>query len=258
MRMIVLAAGSGTRLRPYTDDRPKCMVPLHGYPLLAWLLASARQAGVDDIAVVGGYKVERMEAPGTRLRINADFAATNMVYTLWTAREEMVDDVIISYADIVYEPKVLTALMEVEAEVSVVVDRKWRSLWERRFADPLSDAESLDVGADGRIATIGQKVDDLDAIKGQYIGLMRYRGAGLAAVLAAIDKARAGSPPGPRPFEKMYMTDLLQGLVNSGVEVRPVWIDGGWLEVDSTDDLALATTIMKPKGGPDDGFSVEL
>jgi choline kinase len=57
MRTLILAAGQGTRLRPYTVDRPKCMVSLAGIPLLHRQLTTMARCGVEqDIAVVGGYR----------------------------------------------------------------------------------------------------------------------------------------------------------------------------------------------------------
>ena len=56
--MIILAAGQGSRLRPLTDDRPKCLVEIHGKPLLEWQLEVARSEGVEKISVVRGYKEE--------------------------------------------------------------------------------------------------------------------------------------------------------------------------------------------------------
>ena len=65
MRAILLGAGQGTRLRPLTDDRPKCMVEVGGRPLLDWQIRALRAAGVDDIVLVRGYSRSRIQAPNT-------------------------------------------------------------------------------------------------------------------------------------------------------------------------------------------------
>ena len=163
MKLIILAAGSGTRLRPYTEDRPKCMAPVGGRPLIDWLVETAERAGINGIVIVRGYRAENLilstEAQSLKPEyvLNPDFATTNMVFSLWTARHTFTDPVIISYADILYEPEVLVSLMASPDEISVVVDRSWRNYWENRFDDPLSDAESLAIGDDGNIQSIGQK-----------------------------------------------------------------------------------------------------
>jgi choline kinase len=257
MRIVYLAAGSGTRLRPLTDDRPKCMVELAGPPLLHWSIAAARQAGCTDIVIVGGYRREALQLPGITLLDNPDFATTNMVHTLWCAREALSgNDVIVSYSDILYEPRVLTALMATPGDVAVTVDRGWLAYWQARFADPLSDAESLRVKA-GRIVDIGNKETELARIEGQYIGLLKFSRRGVDRLLEVIDGLRDGSIAGPKPFERLYMTDLLQVMIGRGIDVLPAWTDRGWIEIDSMSDLRLAEALFKPKGtGPAAGFRI--
>ena len=66
MQALILAAGRGSRLRELTDDRPKCLVPLAGKPLLRWQYDALRAAGARQVLVVRGYLAERLvpEAAG--------------------------------------------------------------------------------------------------------------------------------------------------------------------------------------------------
>lgn len=250
MRMIILAAGQGTRLRPLTDDRPKCMVELAGRPLLDWAMATARAAGIDDIVVIGGYRVDRLTDCGARVIANSDFATTNMVRTLFCAETLFGDGFVMSYGDIVYSPDILRRLLDAPAPIAVAVDRDWRRYWERRFDDPLADAETLRVDRGGHIADIGQKATDIEAIEAQYIGLVAFRGGGVEALTAAYrdaqDEERAGRKPfgGLRTLDGMYMTDLLQGLIRRGEQLTAVDIHGGWVEIDSRRDLDLAEELV--------------
>lgn len=245
-------------MRPLTDDRPKCMVEVAGYPLIAWSAASARAAGCDDIVVVGGYRRDRLKLPGVTILDNPDFATTNMVYSLWAAREALKGqrDVIVSYSDIVYEPRVLTALMQTSGDVAVTVDTGWLSYWQKRFADPLSDAESLKIER-GRIVEIGNKVASLDEIQAQYIGLLKFSGAGIGMLLDLMEGLHSGRITSPKPFEKVFMTDLLQVMIARGTGVFPAPVRRGWLEVDSLDDRCIAERLLRPKGkDPAAGFDI--
>ena len=56
--VVLLAAGEGTRLRPYTLDRPKPMVLINGKPLLEHTLVWLRQYGVKDVAINLHYRPE--------------------------------------------------------------------------------------------------------------------------------------------------------------------------------------------------------
>src|ERR1044071_3517735 len=87
--IVILAAGEGTRLRPHTLDRPKCLVPLAGRPLLAWQTDALRAAGVDDIVVVTGYRADQIRALGYRTVFNPRYEKTNMVASLMCARDTL-------------------------------------------------------------------------------------------------------------------------------------------------------------------------
>ena len=250
MRLIVLAAGQGTRLRPLTDDRPKCLVGLAGQPLLDRQIAAARSVGIDDIVVVGGYRIDRLADYPVRLMANPHYAETNMVRTLFCARAFFGDGFIMSYGDICYAPSVLSRTMASDAPIAVAIDRAWRSYWGQRFADPLSDAETLVIDGAGRIREIGQKPKRIEDIDGQYIGLVAFRDDGVRALEEAFEAAEREEASGRFPFggtrrlDQLYMTDLLQGLITRDVRLTAVPIDGGWVEIDSPRDLDIAESLV--------------
>lgn len=242
MKAVILAAGRGSRLHPYTADCPKCLTELGGQSLIARQLSVLRGAGIDDITIVTGYHAEMLTLPDTRQCHNPAWESTNMVESLFCAEGDFGDDLMVSYSDIVYEPKVIEALIASTAEVSVIVDRHWRAYWEYRFDDPLSDAESLRMTDAGLIADIGGPVRDINEIEAQYIGLMRFRGNGVQALRRTReslgDVRRAWMAM--RPLEKAYMTDLLMEMILTGIDVTAVPIEGGWLEIDTVDDYEKA------------------
>ena len=238
MRAVILAAGEGTRLRPFTNDRPKCLVELAGRPLLAWQLDALAQAGVDDVTIVTGYREDQITG-GTRQVQNARFDETNMVASLMCARDAFDgrDDVLIAYSDIVYEPRLVRALAADRSEVAVVVDRAWRTLWELRMADPLSDAETLRVAPDGRLLELGRTASSYAEIEGQYMGLIRVRADVASEWPRRFDALDPAGPYEGRDRDHMFMTAFLQLVIDDGRPVHAVMVDGGWLEVDTCDDL---------------------
>jgi choline kinase len=252
MYVVILAAGQGTRLRPLTDTVPKCLVEVAGRPLLDWQIGTARAVGLTNIAVVRGHGKDAVRRPGVLAFDNPHYATTNMVETLWCAESIFGDGFVVSYGDILYERSVLERLLADPHEISVVVDTGWRAYWERRFANVLDDAETLQADAAGRITSIGQKPERLEQIEGQYIGLMAFRGEGVAALRAVYRQAwredAAGRNPlrGQRPVRKLYMTDVLQGLVDAGYPVHQVPVRRGWVEIDSLRDLELAQAAVRP------------
>ncbi len=237
MRFLVLAAGQGTRLRPLTDNIPKCMVPLQGKPLLEHLLDTARQVGLTDLHVATGYREEVIDYPGVVKHQNPRYDSTNMVATLFCAEEIMDDELIVSYGDIVYQPDVLAALVASSAEVSVVVDREWKRYWQARMENPLDDAETLKLGSNGEIRELGKKAKSYDEIEGQYIGLMKFRKDALEKIRPFYHRLDKEARYDGKDFENMYMTSFLQLIADRLMPLTPVFIENGWMEVDAVSDL---------------------
>jgi choline kinase len=99
LKVLILAAGQGTRLAPLTDERPKCLVELEGISLLDRQVAALKTAGLDDITVIGGYRGDLIRARGFDTIFNEHFASSNMVATLFSGRSLMAgdQDIIVSY-----------------------------------------------------------------------------------------------------------------------------------------------------------------
>lgn len=236
MKVILLAAGQGSRLRPLTADRPKCMVAYRDKPILHYLLETISAVGLTYTVAVTGYAAEKLDRTFTKTFHNDNYQHSNMVASLFCAESELDDDVIISYTDIIYRPAVLKALIESPHNFSVVVDRRWEELWQARMSNPLSDAESLKI-TDGKITEIGKKPKSRKDIEGQYIGLIKIDAQALPQVVRHYHKLRADSRD-EHNFNNMFMTDFIQSIIDQVMPVYPVWIDGGWLEIDSINDLS--------------------
>jgi choline kinase len=252
---LCLAAGQGSRLRPITDDRPKTMVPVADHPLIDWLVDTAREVGLDDLAMVVGYRGDMLATRvGSDVRIyeNAAYDRTDRVRALWCAESELSGTVVVSYSDILYTPTVLRTVLESPHDIAVAVDEEWRSYWERRHEDPLDDAESLSIDEGGSITSIGENVASLDAPDAQYVGLMKFSPTGVRhlrdAYESAVDSADRDEQlfGSQRSRDNIHMTDLLRGIIDAGQPVHAAAIQGGWVEVDTPDDLAVARSTKRP------------
>lgn len=243
LKAILLVAGEGTRLRPYTDDRPKCLVEIEGVSLLDRQLAVLRAESITNIVMIGGYRAEMLKRDGVTLKRNDRYYETNMVWTLFSAEEELEGNVLICYGDIVYSREILSALLASPADIALTIDMQWESYWRVRNENPLNDAETLKWLPDGRIAEIGKKPTSLDQIQGQYMGLLKFSSAGIEILRQVFRQAcNEGGIQGKSP-EKAYMTDLIQEMIDRGVAVHGVPINKEWVEVDTVCDLQSPITV---------------
>lgn len=246
-RVVVLAAGQGTRLRPLTDTVPKCLVQVNGQPILEYQLDAFREQGISEIIVLAGYKEEKIVYPEVTKIVNPRFAEMNMVGTLFnsTALDNEDSDVVLSYGDIIYDSEVLNALLRSEDLISVVIDLDWFRAWSARMEDPLEDAETLLFDEDRNIREIGKKPSGMDQINGQFVGLMKIKSSALRAVKDFWLGLDRDAKYDGNSFEDMYTTSFLQLLIDGGWHVRAVPIRGGWLEIDTPEDIEAFRTLKK-------------
>lgn len=232
-RAVILAAGRGSRMGALTEAKPKCLVELAGRTVLDWQVQTLAEAGITETTVVTGYLEHLLRDGRYRTISNARWAETNMVRSLLCARDLLSSSpAIVSYADILYTPSAVRALLATQSGIAIAYDTLWEALWRDRFADPLADAESFRA-QDGWIVDIGRKITRLDDAKGQYMGLLQFRPEGWDAV----ERFLAGLPPST--VDRLDMTGMLCQMVSAGARIAAVPVAGGWCEVDSPSDIAL-------------------
>lgn len=230
MRGLVLAAGAGRRLGPLGEDRPKCLVEVGGRTLLGWQQAALTEAGITPLAIVTGYRAEQLPQSGWTLFHNPRFAETGVIASMMTARAWLKSaECIVSYADIIYDAATVAALQNTPGDIAMTSYSGWRALWEARFVDPLSDAETFVTDTDGRLREIGRRAQSLDQIGGQFMGLVKFTPMGFGIVEKYVDSLGAAA-------DRLDMTSLLRGLIETGVPVQTRSVDGFWYEVDNSDD----------------------
>jgi choline kinase len=235
MRAIILAAGRGSRMGSLGEERPKCLVELDGRPLLDRQIAALRRGGAQQIGIVRGYRADMLSFPSLSYFENTRWAETNMVMSLAAAAAWLrAGPVIVSYADIFYRRELVRGLANAPGALVISYDREWRRLWTRRFADPLSDAETFRIDAAGELLEIGGKTATIEEIMGQYMGLLKFTPASWSAVevlLATLD---------PAVRDRLDMTGLLRRLlIGKAVSIRTFGTDGQWGEIDSPGDVEL-------------------
>lgn len=221
-------------MKDLTDERPKCLVELHGKALLDRQLTALHQAGISEIGIVTGYKRELLANRGLVEFYNPRWAETNMVSSLAYAAEWLkAEPCIVSYSDIFYEPDAVTSLMNIQADLAVTYDDNWRSLWEKRFGDPLLDAETFRLKRDdGSLLEIGNKPESVEEVEGQYMGLLRFTPQGWEEVV------RIRTSLSAEECDRMHMTGTLQKVIDEGqTPVLAIPFYGQWGEVDCEDDL---------------------
>lgn len=247
-KAIILAAGQGTRLRPHTDHIPKTMVALNGKPIVEYQREVLSQAGIHEIHVVVGYKQDKIDGSKFQKHLNPEFDKTNMVSSLYCAKAlfDGSSNILITYGDIIYEPQVVQNILSQHGnQISIIYDTNWLNLWKLRMDNPLDDAESFQLDSDGNVADLGRKETDLANIQGQYTGLIYVKRDFAPHFFDLFEQLRGSEVLfDGKDFDNMYMTTYLRMQIQKGVQVKGVKVHGGWIEIDSTEDLEIYSNMI--------------
>lgn len=222
-----------------TALQPKCLCALADRPILAWTLDALRANGVERVLAIGGWRHPLLVDWVDQVIVNDRWEQSNMVRSLLLADAWLSDGpTLIVYGDGAYGARAIgAALQGGRGDLCLPVDRRWLSLWKRRFADPLSDAESLRI-LNGRITNIGQRPSALHDIDGQFMGLLRANSSGWERITRWLrDYEREF---GSAAVDRLDTTGLLHRLVDAGETILCTDVEGGWVEIDSATDIAAA------------------
>ena len=238
---MVLAAGAGRRLRPYTDTLPKALVPVDGETtILDIALGNFASVGLSDVVVVVGYRAQAvhdraddLEARhGVRLElVNNDKAEEwNNCYSLWVARDHFAAGAVLVNGDTVHPVDVERTLLDRTGEghglVLAIDDEK--QLGEEEMKVTLDDQ--------GRMSRISKLMDPAAAY-GEYIGATLIEPASAAELATALEATWQRDPD-------LYYEDGFQTLVDTGGSISVATIGKvPWVEVDNHDDLMRAREI---------------
>lgn len=102
-RAVIMAAGTGMRMRPLTETMPKPLIPVHGQPMIEGIIEALNARGIKDIAVVAGYLCDKLEylksKYGVQIAYNPDFDKANNIASLFYARRLLDTNVVILDGD---------------------------------------------------------------------------------------------------------------------------------------------------------------
>ncbi len=241
MKAILIAAGMGTRLRPLTENLPKCLaVAGAGKTLFDTQIDAFHACGIEDVIVIRGYKGDQFKRVDVRYLWNHDFEKNNILGSFMKASAEFTDDLLVSYSDIWFEPSIPQALRQMDGDIVLAVDKEWRKTYVDRSDHPLAEAEVVELDNEDFVRSIGKIAGETGSFHAEFIGMMKLSRSGAELFKNAyreVEKKFIGKPfQRAATFEKAYITDMIQSLVSAGIKIKCSPISGQWREIDTVQD----------------------
>jgi choline kinase len=252
MRPVIIGAGRGSRLEHLTEEIPKTLVPVMGRPMLDWVLEALSSAGFTrkDVVFICGYRAEviRQRYPEFTYVENRDWEHNNILLSLFMARDHLAEGFVSSYADIVYRGEVVQKLVASHHDMVLGCDTDWRRRYVNRTRHPETDAEKLRAEGE-RVVEISRTIRSEEAA-GEFIGVTKFTADGARELVSAFDRVKPLFQGRvfreKRTFEKAYLIDLFQDMLENGSTFHRVDTHGGYMEIDTLEDRGLADSWWEP------------
>ena len=229
MKALILASGTGSRLKPLTDRKPKCLIPLkNGRNILELQILALDRAGIKDIIITTGpfedQMIEFVEKCNPELDIklvrNEIYDCTNYIYSMYKVEKYMNEDILLMHGDLVFDYTVLTKLLDSSYENGVLI---------KRDHHPQKDFKAK-IRKDGRVMKIAV---DLTGANSHFLAPF-YKFSYKSMVLWLENIRRFVE----NDQKNCYAENALNELLGSRIDLRAVYFnDELCVEIDDFEDL---------------------
>ncbi len=242
-KAVILAAGLGSRLKPITNEAPKCLIEVNGKPIIQHVFENLQKFGIDEVLVVVGYLGgilmerfgNRFENLNIMYRWNEIYDETNSMYSAWIARDYLEGGCLLIEGDVLFGDDFLDLIESAPDDQAV---------WMGDRFGAQSDGCMLTTGAQNRIVELRIVRERLPEYKGNY-----FKSTGVLKI----------TPQFGRVFSK-WLSDEVDNnnkniyydlVIAKHLEDAPIHIvytgDSRWVEIDDALDLRIAEKKFQPR-----------
>lgn len=237
MKILIMAAGVGSRISRHLQNQPKCCVDVEGKPLIRCTMELLNRRGLDQVAIVTGYQEkfihQSLEGFQYTRYFNPFYRVANSVSSVWFARDFLAgDDMIIMNGDVFIEDSVLDTLLATDRSPLLLSD-----------STRISEADYRFQWKDERLLKYGKQLTDAETT-GEYVGIARLSRDYLVGFRQQVIEAVASED------YDCWWEDIIYRTVDQGVEVHVKDIAGQfWAEVDYIEDYERIKAFVRRSRG---------
>ena len=227
MDALILAAGRGTRMKGI--NIPKCLLEMNGVSLIDYQINCFKQLGINRIFVVTGFNSDLIHSHLNNQVIflhNDDFATSNNITSVWSAREYLSDDFICVYGDLLFNKKILENLIQNNHDICMIVEKKIR-------------LETMKVKlVNDQIIQVNKKILESEA-DGNFIGMAKFSKNIIPKFFNAISNSI-------KIDKNSYYTSAIELLINNGQSVNYISTNNlQWMDIDEPNEFDDAKILFK-------------
>jgi len=247
MKAIILAAGEGSRMGKLTQNIPKPLVTVNGKSIIERQLSILKQNEILDVIIITGPHNEKFNFKKIRYIHDENFREHDQLGSLMSAKKEIDSDIIILFADIIFDDTILSKILESKSDISIAVDMDWEGVYTSRTDNSFDAADKVRF-EQGNVSRIFKNMTEEDKKFeiGEFIGLMKLSKNGSKQLVNCYEKIHTheGKFHDAQSMEKAKLIDLLQELIENKIKIDAIPITGKWYEIDTEQDLEIAKKIV--------------
>ena len=248
MKAIIIAAGNGTRLGKHTEKLPKGLLSINGKTILERQIELLHNKNIFDISIITGPHKEKFTFNDVKYVEDYEYEKHDVLLSLMVAKDEIIGDVIIIYSDILYDENILEQIINSNVEIGIAIDLDWEKKYEGRFEHPKNQADNVII-ENNQIKKIRKNISTVlkKQLNAEFVGIVKFSKNGSEIFVNEFNKIEKIKPNpfhDAKTFEKSYLTDMIQELIDQKKIIKPILINGNWCEIDTPQDLENAKKIF--------------
>jgi len=247
MNAIIISAGSGKRVSKDVKNLPKSLIKINGKPIIDYQITTLKQMKIEKIIVITGPYSEKFHLENVHYIKDHDHNKHDILGSLMEAKDFFKNDIIVLYSDIIFESKIIQQILESKGDISIAVDMNWEKMYEGRSEHPKAEAENVKLRIGNKIIKIKKNIPNENNDVGEFLGIIKFTSLGAKLFVKKykkLIKTHKGIFQQAPSISKGYLTDMIQELIDSKINVEPVLISGKWCEIDTMQDLKKAEKIF--------------
>lgn len=247
MKAIIIGAGTGKRIGEFAAQSPKSLLVINNRTILENQIDILRKNNINEIIMITGPYSEKFTFSNISYVHDSNYSEHDILGSLMIAKEHICGNIMILYSDILFDDSILKSILKSTPDISIAIDLEWENAYLNRTEHPKSEAENVIFDSNGKISKIQKNISNSDNKIGEFLGIIKLSTNGSKKFLSKINELQSlhkGKFHTAPSLNKAYLTDLIQELIDSNIDVSPAFVSGKWCEIDTLQDLTRAKNLF--------------
>ena len=247
MKAIILAAGYSSRLGNQFEDMPKGLLDINGKSIIQRQITLFHEKKIDEIIIVTGPNSDKFNFEDVTYVEDKNYGENEVLGSLMATKNLMNTEIIMTYSDILFDKAILDQVLNFQDNIGVATEMNWLPTYQNRSQHPLSQADNVLI-KNGKITEMRKNIQKPDSKIGEFTGIVKLSKNGsdiLLKKLNELHKSHNGKFHNASSLKQSIIPDMIQELIDSEINVEPIYISGKWCEIDTPQDLEIARKIFE-------------